>query len=131
DRPGAACFAKTFCQCAPAHDFVAGLLACDKVEGGYWWGLGSAYVRVLGHSGGACIYEIQSEVEGGGVTSRCTAPLPVHPWAGLVLTESDTHVITGDITDGLACTAISSCGLASCDGGPGIGCPPGAGVDCP
>jgi len=73
------------CMCSTAAcDFMSQLLSCDAVEGGYWWGQGSEYLRVQGRRDGKCIIEIGSEVEGGVAGYRCELPLPLSPWPGLM-----------------------------------------------
>jgi hypothetical protein len=93
------------CLCdSAARPFLEMLLRCEAVQGGYWWGMGSVYVRVAGRSGGACLLDIGSEVEGGMAVSRCTLPLPIVAWSGL--DAPDGALLTG-IED--RCESVGSC----------------------
>jgi hypothetical protein len=120
------------CTSAAGRAFVAALLACDAVSGGFWQPLGSTYLRVVGRSGGDCVVDVGSEVEGGVSLSRCTNPLPLTAWPGLARTD-------GAVFDGFLdhCEFVGSCCLL--DGCPdpcsasGLDvplCPPGAGTPC-
>jgi hypothetical protein len=118
------------CLCnESAEPFVAGLLACDAVQGGYWWALGSTYARVVGREGSQCIIDVAADVEGGISLWRCTLPLPLAPWPGLM--SVDPNDGNGpDFFDGIesSCEMIDSCNIVKdppgCAGFPG--CPPGA-----
>ena len=124
--PPPACFANALCQidCQPARSFVEGLLACDAVQGGYFWAQGSAYVRVHGIAGGACVYDIGIETEGDTVYSRCMAPLPVRAWSGLFYVNDPAGTSAApNLLDGLTgCVTVQHCDpqLGAClgpDGG--------------
>jgi hypothetical protein len=78
-----ACLCHAGCPRAGTQAFLQALLACDAVQGGYWWGLGSRYVRVVGRAGGSCVFDLGDEVEGYVSILRCAVPLPLAPWTGL------------------------------------------------
>jgi hypothetical protein len=77
-----ACFSKSFCQVSCADSFIDALLDCQPVGGGFFWGQGSAYLRVHGRANGGCVYDVGWEAEGGLQWSRCSSPFPVHAWPG-------------------------------------------------
>jgi hypothetical protein len=101
--------------CSPA--LVDGLLACAQIEGGYWTGQGSSYIRVLGVQGGACQYEVAYEFDGGATEFMCSAPLPVHGWSGLDAVEVGGIVQDEGFIGGLNCTQVNL------DGGGSLSCP--------
>lgn len=107
------CFSNALCQvgCNAAQTFVEGLLACTPTQGGYFWALGSAYVRVHGIAGGACVFDIAVETEGDTKYSRCQAALPVTAWKGLSYVNDPAGTSAPpDLTDGLVnCQTISDC----------------------
>jgi hypothetical protein len=106
---------KAKCDSLPGchANLVEGLLACERVEGGYWWGLGSVYIRVLGTEGGACHYGVAYETEGGYTLFSCSAPLPVHAWSGLDTVEVDGNLQGGGFAKGLDCTQLGLDGGAA------------------
>lgn len=104
-----ACYSEAFCQAPCASTFLHALLACEPVAGGYYWGLGSIYLRVHGRQEGACVIDIGNEGEGGVTYYRCTTPLPVRSWKGLQF--ADEPRMTPNIIDGLACVQIEDCSL--------------------
>ena len=105
------CFADA-CLCDDAAaDFVSGLLRCEAVSGGYWWGLGSLAVRVVGRQDGNCLIDIAGELEGGASVDRCTLPLPLSPWPGIGVAPGGDG--TTSFFDGIEehCTLLGSCCL--------------------
>jgi hypothetical protein len=110
----AGCLSAPFCQVACDANLLAGLLACDAVQGGYYWSLGSIYIRVAGRQGGTCAYEIGVETEGSVTYSRCTTPLPAKPWHGLFYLNAPGSSAAPDILNGLdSCQVVSTCNLIS------------------
>jgi hypothetical protein len=106
------CLSEPFCQVPCAGELLAGLLACDPVQGGYFWAQGSAYIRVAGKQAGTCVYEIGVELEGTISYSRCTAPIPVAPWKGLYYVSSLSSSAEPDLTDGLDnCQMVTMCSI--------------------
>ncbi|MCC6625066.1 MAG: hypothetical protein IT385_27720 [Deltaproteobacteria bacterium] len=72
------------CACSDvAAERVEKLLACDAIGLGWYEGLGSVYMRVVGRDDGHCVIDVGTEVEGGVGVSRCRLPLPLTAWAGL------------------------------------------------
>jgi hypothetical protein len=111
-----ACLSAPFCQVSCAADFIRGLLACEPVEGGFFWSLGSAYIRVHGRKGGACVFDIGIETEGDVAYSRCSTPLPVRAWSGLSYVDKPGQTASV-LLDGLdACTTLMHCSAVA--GGP-------------
>lgn len=99
------------CACgAAAAERVEKLLACDAIGVGWYEGLGSLYMEVVGRDDGACVIDIGVEIEGGIGHHRCRLPLPIAAWPGLagVLTDGRT-----DPLDGIAsrCESRGSCCL--------------------
>jgi hypothetical protein len=104
------------CLCADAaRPFVEDVLACRAVEGGYYWGLGSEYVRITGRSGDDCIVRVGNDIEGSVTVYECALPLPVQPWPGIASTDDSGYV---DFLDGIEdlCTEEGTCSLLG--GGP-------------
>ena len=111
-----ACLSAPFCQVSCAGALVRGLLACDPVEGGFFWTHGSAYLRVHGRTRGACVMDIGIDIEGDVAYYRCATPLPVHAWPGLSYLDERGRAAT-DLLDGLdQCSLITRCSVVP--GGP-------------
>jgi hypothetical protein len=109
NQPVTGCFGSP-CLCSPAaRPFVEHVLACDPIEGGFFLGQGSDYLRVVGRKSGACIVDIGEELEEGVTYSRCTLPLPIAPWPGLA--ASDPVGLPNAFLQGIAaeCQTIGQC----------------------
>lgn len=96
---------------APAV-LVEALLSCDAVIGGYYWGMGSAVLQVMGRKDGNYLLRIAQEVEGGAVMHECDLPLPLSPWPGLA-TAGDTAMGDPSLMAGIEdhCTLVDQCSL--------------------
>ncbi|MFT3775341.1 MAG: hypothetical protein QM820_59085 [Minicystis sp.] len=92
------------CQEPPPHTLEK-LLRCEAVEGGWYWGQGSASLRVVGRDQGACVIDIVSEVEGGASVHHCNLPLPMTPWKGL------STIATGGETENPIAGVEAHCSL--------------------
>jgi hypothetical protein len=118
------CVSRPFCAVTCDDAFLRDLLACNAVQGGYFWAQGSAYIRVFGRQGGSCVFDIGLETEGAVTFERCTAPLPVSPWPGLYAVDSPASSAAPNLLDGLSgCQVISRCNIMPgapdpCDPGP-------------
>ncbi len=109
------------CVCDPMHPearrFVEGVLRCDNVAGGYYWGQGSGTIRVRGRSGRNCQLDVMMETEGGARRYQCSVPMPIVSWSGL-MTSGDTTMGGVSLISGIEsyCTESASCSLI-----PGLG----------
>ena len=99
------------CLCSsPADAFVGGLLRCEAIQSGFYWGFGQVGVRVVGRDDeDACAMDLVSELEGSAVLSHCRFPLPSSAWAGL----SASYEVENDFLDGFPgdCEVIDNCCL--------------------
>jgi hypothetical protein len=107
-----ACLSGAFCQVDCDGALLQGILACEAVQGGFFWGQGSVYFRVVGRQSGACVFDIGTETEGSVSVQRCTTPLPVQPWAGLYEVNHPNSSSAPNIPNGLHdCTRTATCSV--------------------
>jgi hypothetical protein len=109
-----------FCDLA-AEARLRRLLRCEPFGVGYYWGLGSEYLRAVGIDSGSCVIEIASEVEGWVNVYRCTLALPLAPWPGLTDDRTGDQV-SGNLIQGIEedCVTVGGCSLLS--GDPDLAC---------
>jgi len=104
------------CLCSDeARPFVEDVLACRAVDGGYYWGLGSEALRVIGRTGDDCIVRVGNDLEGSVAVYECTLPLPIQPWPGIASNDDHGFVHFLDGIEDL-CTEQGTCSLLG--GGP-------------
>ena len=109
-----------FCDLA-AEARLRRLLGCEPFGVGYYWELGSEYLRAVGIDSGRCVIEIASEVEGWVDVYRCTLALPLAPWSGLADDRTGDQV-SGNLIQGIEedCVTVGGCSLLS--GDPDLAC---------
>lgn len=63
---------------------LCALHRCAAVEGIVWRDQGSLRLKIDGPRAGRCQFALTAETEQGTLAARCSSPVPVVPWPGLL-----------------------------------------------